>query len=153
MSKASYVENTPTPNRRSILTGAGGIAAVGALAPMALAPTAAAASPDFHILSANTRELQRLKEAFHETCLQDATGDPAALLRQNEIVAAQDRLNERIYATPVRSWSDVIERAEIANFCNEEVEEALDLPVRTHDRALAELVVAVLTMAKGGANV
>ena len=61
-------------------------------------------------------------------------------------------LSEQVLARPVRSWSDVIEIAEIAHFCAAKSLDGEILALAGDDRIAVELIVAVLTMAKGGAH-
>jgi hypothetical protein len=66
-----------------------------------------------------------------------------------------EQLSERVLARPVRAWADVIEIAEIAHFWATKNLDgeliALASPC-DDDRIAAELIMAVLTMAKGGVN-
>jgi hypothetical protein len=67
-----------------------------------------------------------------------------------------ERLSEQVISRPVGSWADVIEIAEIAHFwaTKDLAGELLALQSPCDDdRIAAELILAVLTMAKGGTNV
>jgi hypothetical protein len=65
-------------------------------------------------------------------------------------------LQEYVLARPVRAWADVIEIAEIAHFQADKGTDgdvlALAGACGEDDRVAAALIVAVLEMAKGGAN-
>ena len=112
MSKASYVENTPTPNRRSILAGAGGIAAAGALSVAALA--ASAGTPIFNP-SPELLEYRRCKAAWNACFVGDRAEDEAweaAVAKTSGAVEeAIEIFLERAKAP--RSWDDVKEIAEV----------------------------------------
>ena len=93
----------------------------------------------------------RLLASLIETAADDE-GD----VRYDALHKRYEEVCERILTRPVKSWSDVAEIAEIAHFLASKGADgellALDSPC-DDDRIAAELILAVLTMAKGGANV
>ncbi len=89
----------------------------------------------------------RLLASAIEACGEEDEGRYEALRRRCEL------LSEQVLERPVRSWSDVIEIAEIAHFwAAKSLDGELGDFVGGH-RAPAKLIVAVLTMAKGGNHV
>jgi hypothetical protein len=107
-------------SRRAVLTGAGGIAAVGALAPRSLAsPIAAEASPlllEHRRLWGRMLEVRRELAQFHRagaglippvTALEDEHGE---LHDEMRTTAA------RILATPIQSKADILARIEVADY-------------------------------------
>ena len=142
-------------SRRAVLAGAGGLAAAGALSTATIAIPAAAIEP-----TALHREHHRLVAlTMDETDRSDEEG--------SELLDRLCEVARQIWATPVRSWADVVARAEVAAYWAD-ADGSWDLdqkgdwvfpefPPDQHadldERAPAELIVAVLTLAKGGANV
>ena len=88
----------------------------------------------------------RLLASAMEACGDDEETRYDTLRQRNEL------LQEYVLARPVRSWSDVIEIAEIAHFWAAKSPDGELLALAGDDRIAAELIQAVLTMAKGGAN-
>jgi hypothetical protein len=119
MPKASHVTSTPSVDRRSILAGAGGIAAAGALAslPALAAENSAKHSPEFlkwyalatrtgeALAASNTWEVEHIRQGKERP----QTEDPISLHWE-----AMHALEEALFARPVRSWVDVGELAVIA---------------------------------------
>lgn len=138
-------------SRRAVIAAVGGVAAAGALASVSTGASALAlphaifdhrkAVLDDHIASEARNVSDAIQDALHW-----------------RIPAAADKL----WATPVTSWGDVIARAELAAYWNQDELwdefESIDRPgvaieSSNYDhRALTELISAVLTMAKGGAH-
>ena len=99
--------------------------------------------------SCATLKLRLLASAM-EACGEDEEARYETLRQRYE------RLSEQVISRPVSSWSDVIEIAEIAHFwaTKDLAGELLALQSPCDDdRIAAELILAVLTMAKGGTHV
>lgn len=101
-------------------------------------------------VSPDTLKLRLLASLIETAAADDGDARYDALRERYEEVC------EHVLARPVRSWSDVAEIAEIAHFLADKGTDgellALDSPC-DDDRIAAELIQAVLSMAKGGANV
>jgi hypothetical protein len=85
----------------------------------------------------------------------EMAADDESDARYDALHKRYEEVCERILARPVQSWSDAAEIAEFAHFLASKATDellALDSPC-DDDRIAAELIQAVLTMAKGGANV
>jgi hypothetical protein len=171
MSKVDSLLSTPATglNRRGLLAGAGGIAAVGALAavPALAADNAAEHSPEFlkwYALASRTGEALAASNTWEEERVRQGKERPQdeypISLHWDAVLA----LEEPIYARPARFWMDAIELALIALYWSECGDRTMfGLSNRPPDlegqgdvqgiKARAHLVHAVLTMAKGGANV
>jgi hypothetical protein len=89
----------------------------------------------------------RLLASAIEACGEEEEVRYEALRQRYEL------LSEQVLARPVRSWSDVIEIAEIAHFWAAKSLDGDLLALAENDRVPAKLIVAVLTMAKGGNHV
>ncbi len=115
MSKASHAQSTSTPNRRSILAGACGIAAAGTLM-AAPANASASYSPEFLQWYAMAKTTAAVFEADNEW--EGAHPRPSDEEREKAPLpthyAALQALENVIFGRPVRSWSDVAELGMIA---------------------------------------
>jgi len=89
----------------------------------------------------------RLLASAIEACREDDETRYEALRQRYEL------LSEQVLARPVRSWSDVIEIAEIAHFWAAKSLDGDVLVLGGENCAPAKLITAVLKMAKGGAHV
>jgi hypothetical protein len=100
-------------------------------------------------VSPDTMKLRLLASLIDDAAAEEGDTRYQALCERYEEVC------EHILARPVRSWSDVAEIAEIAHFLagKDTGGELLALASPCHDdRIAAELILAVLTMAKGAAH-
>jgi hypothetical protein len=164
MPKANHVENTRSVDRLSILASAGGIAAAGALSTAAMALPAGTQLPPLAPRAS--------KVADHRCKLRRARVCPGPDVFRNRADRQRDGRSPRPArqscarnlgdATP-KSWGDVVARAELAAYwkqdgrCDEAGvpinEDCGDCGGYLDRRSVPELISAVLTMAKGGANV
>jgi hypothetical protein len=140
------VSHVPTLPRRAVLAGA-------ALAPLAGLPTAGeAADPVTPVALAVRRLASRARAAIDYECsLEGQSGYAEACARSAELTGELEALAEAVWAKPVRSWADVIERAEVAEwyayrepFTNRIIGATSECP---GERSVAFLVEAVLKMA------
>jgi len=90
----------------------------------------------------------RLLASLIETAADDE-GDA----RYDALHKRYEEVCEHILTRPVQSWSDVAEIAEIAHFLAAKGNDLALASPCDDDRVAAELIMAVLTMAKGGTNV
>jgi len=91
-----------------------------------------------------------VEDAFRASLAQEGAPDYAELeAKYQQLEEAYETLAREIWATPVTSWQDIVERAELAYaYANEDpakTQTADDLGTR----AAAELVMAVLQMIGG----
>jgi hypothetical protein len=142
------VSHVPSVPRRAVLAGA-------ALAPLASLPTAAEASPAAAVTPAalEIRRLASMARAAidYECSLEGQPGYAEACAQSAELTDKLEALAEAIWSKPVRSWSDVIERAEVVEwysdrepFTNRLVGITSEAP---DERAKAHLLEAVLKLA------
>lgn len=108
MPKASRVPSTSTPNRRSILAAAGGIAAAGAV--LALPATAGAHTPSPELLEYRRRKVA-WNACFDGSYEEDEAWEKRVRQTSDAVEEAIAPFIERSHAP--RSWDDVKEMAEI----------------------------------------
>lgn len=139
-------------SRRAILSGAGCLAAAGALAAV---PAGASALALPSAIFEHRKAVADLDVALERS---DFTEEIEDALYAKIPAAA-----ERLWSLPVKSWADVVARAELAAWWTQDDLwdgcKSLEDPGRPieciclDDRAIAALIEAVFIMAKGGANV
>jgi len=115
-------------------------------------------------LSPDLLELRRIAPLYYEAAnyaasLESAADEAAAAeARADELAQQYEAIAERIRARPVGSWADVIDRAEIAYYWADKTFDGTALKAIASsdcdksEQTAAELIMAVLTMARGGAN-
>ena len=100
--------------------------------------------------------LQPLLDAAHTAaaeCDDDTPEIRAADTYCEELHAELDAISERVWSRPVGTWTDALERAAIAFYWaqRDDNNELDDLDsANPPDRAAAELITAVMDLAKGG---
>jgi hypothetical protein len=104
------------------------------------------ASGDTAVPASSAMLKLRLLASAIEACGDDEAARYEALRQRCEL------LSEQVLARPVRSWSDVIEIAEIAHFWAAKSLDGEPGDFVGDHRAPAKLIMAVLKMARGGAN-
>jgi hypothetical protein len=114
------------------------------------------AAPDTELLSQRCVTLRKLgplvEEAFRNALAHEGDADFRELdARYHDLETHYDQLARDVWATPVASWRDVVERAELAYaYADQDLSKNLkcDDPAL---RATAELAMAILTLARGEA--
>lgn len=110
-------------------------------------------------------ELRRIAPLYYEAAnyaagLESAAEEAAAAEAcADELATQYEAVAERVRLRPVRSWADVIARAEIAYYWADKTFDGSTLKATVSsdcdmaEQTAAELIMAVLTVAKGGAHV
>jgi hypothetical protein len=131
-------------SRRGIVMGAVGVAAAGVFSTAAAAlPAASTAQP-----SPEALEWRRLKRLMvfaneHPECVEQENEEGETEV--DRLCRAMHAAEEEVWAQPMRTWDDVIVRAEIALDCN-----PLDAGHET--RSIWELAQAVIEITRGGTH-
>jgi hypothetical protein len=148
MPKANHVTSTPSPNRRSILAGAGGLAAAGALSAATFALPASAGATTFNP-SPELLEYRRRKAAWNACFPEREYEEDEAW--EDRVSETGDAVEEAIgsfleRADAPRSWDDVTEMAEIVFTELFDIEDGKLHKHSEHDEIDTMLLRAVLAM-------